>query len=61
MEISFDDTARAAYTAACDEYSSQIQRLAMRNGGRYAGLSTSMPIEDAIFGPIMRPPEGLRG
>ena len=61
MEISFDDAARAAYTAAFDEYASQIQRLALRNGGRYAGISTSMPVEDAIFGPVMRPPEGLRG
>ncbi len=61
MEISFDDSARASYTAAFDEYASQLQRLAMRNGGRYAGVPTSMPVEDAIFGPVMRPPEGLRG
>lgn len=61
MEISFDDAARAAYTTAFDGYASQIQRLALRNGGRYAGISTSMPVEDAIFGPVMRPPEGLRG
>ena len=61
MEISFDAAARAEYTAAFDEYAYQIQRLAMRNGGRYAGIPTSMPVEDAIFGPVMRPPEGLRG
>jgi len=61
MEISFDDSARAAYTTAFDEYASQLQRLAMRNSGRYAGIPTSMPVEDAIFGPVMRPPEGLRG
>lgn len=61
MEISFDAEARQAYTTAFDEYSNQIQRLAMRNGGRYAGLSTSMPVEDAIFGPVMRPPQGMRG
>lgn len=61
MEISFDDAARADYTKAFDEYASQIQRLALRNGGRYAGIPTSMTVEDAIFGPVMRPPEGLRG
>ncbi|MBY0502453.1 MAG: DUF58 domain-containing protein [Bryobacteraceae bacterium] len=61
MEISFDDAARAGYTAAFDEYANQIQRLALRNGGRYAGIPTSMPVEEAIFGPVMRPPEGLRG
>jgi uncharacterized protein (DUF58 family) len=61
MEISFDDSAREAYTAAFDDYATAIQRLALRNGGRYAGVATSMPIEDAIFGPVMRPPEGLRG
>lgn len=61
MELSFDDSARTAYTAAFDDYATQIQRLAMRTGGRYAGVATSMPIEDAIFGPVMRPPEGLRG
>ncbi len=61
MEISFDDAARVSYTQAFDEYANQIQRLALRNGGRYAGISTSMPVEDAIFGPVMRPPEGLRG
>jgi len=61
MEISFDDAARAEYTKAFDNYAYQIQKLALRNGGRYAGIPTSMPVEDAIFGPVMRPPEGLRG
>jgi hypothetical protein len=26
--------------------------VALRNGGRYSGLSTKMPIEEAIFGPL---------
>ncbi len=54
MEISFDDDARKAYTSAFDDFSRQIQVLANRYGGRYAGLSTDMAIEDAIFGPLTR-------
>ncbi len=61
MEISFDESARASYTASFDEYAEKIERLAIRNGGRYAGIPTSMSIEEAIFGPVMRIPEGLRG
>jgi uncharacterized protein (DUF58 family) len=54
MEVSFDDDARKAYTSAFDDFSRQIQVLANRYGGRYAGLSTDMAIEDAIFGPLTR-------
>ncbi|MEO8659938.1 MAG: DUF58 domain-containing protein [Bryobacteraceae bacterium] len=54
LEISFDDDARKAYTSAFDDFSRQIQVLANRYGGRYAGLSTDMAIEDAIFGPLTR-------
>ncbi|HOL72285.1 MAG TPA: DUF58 domain-containing protein [Bryobacteraceae bacterium] len=52
LEIEFDDEARARYTAAFDEYARMLRRLALRNGGRYAGISTSIPIEDAVFGPL---------
>jgi uncharacterized protein (DUF58 family) len=53
LDISFDEDARRQYTAAFDAYAKEIERLAIRNGGRYAGLSTAVPIEDAIFGPVM--------
>jgi len=52
LEIEFDEEARSRYTAAFDEYARMLRRLALRNGGRYANLSTSIPIEDAIFGPL---------
>jgi hypothetical protein len=26
--------------------------MAIRNGGRYAGMSTQLSIQDAIFGPL---------
>lgn len=51
-KIALDDKARYAYTQAFDGHAEQIKRLALRNGGRYAGLSTHMPIEDAMFGPL---------
>ena len=53
LEISFDEAARQAYTAGFDQYASEIRRLALRNGGRYAGLPTSMPVEDALFSHVM--------
>ena len=43
-----------AYTKAFDQYSARLRNVALRNGGRYVGLSTSVAIEDAIFGPILR-------
>ncbi len=42
-----------AYTEAFDAHAAEIRKVAARNGGRYAGLSTRTPIEDAIFGPLM--------
>jgi hypothetical protein len=53
MEISFDNAARANYTAAFDEYAQRIQRIALRNSGRYVSLSTNTPVEEAIFGPLV--------
>jgi len=53
LELSFDAGARGRYTAAFDEFSQGIRRVALRNGGRYAGLSTSMSIEEAVFGPLL--------
>lgn len=52
LKITFDDRARRAYTEAFDAHAEEIKRLALRNGGRYAGLSTRMPLESAMFGPL---------
>jgi hypothetical protein len=54
VQLAFDDNARAAYTAAFDEYALHLRNVALRNSGRYVGLSTSITIEEAIFGPIVR-------
>ena len=52
LELDFDAEARERYTAAFDKFCEQVRRLAIHNGGRYAGMCTSLPVEEAIFGPI---------
>ena len=54
LELSLDDAARNAYMQAFDDYSRALRVLAHRTGGRYAGLRTDVPIEEAVFGPLMR-------
>ena len=54
LEIGFDEDSRLNYTEAFDEYAKAIQRIGLRNSGRYVGLSTGTPIEEAIFGPMAR-------
>ncbi len=50
--ITLNSEARAAYLAAFDEHSENIRKMALRNGGRYAGLSTAVPLSDAMFGSL---------
>ena len=54
VELAFDRDARAMYTAAFDEYSQALRRVALRNNGRYVGLPTNVPVDEAIFGPLVR-------
>jgi uncharacterized protein (DUF58 family) len=54
VELSFDTDARAMYTAAFDEYSQGLRRVAMRNSGRYVSLPTNVAVDEAIFGPMVR-------
>ena len=49
-----DEGARERYTAAFDGYAKALEQLALRNAGKYVGVSTSMPIEDVIFGSLVR-------
>jgi uncharacterized protein (DUF58 family) len=49
LELSLSDEARQAYIDEFDRYCGSVDDLAMRNGGRYAGFATSVPLEDAIF------------
>jgi uncharacterized protein (DUF58 family) len=54
LKLDFDDQARERYTRAFDEYSAAIQALALRSGGRYAGICTSQTLESVIFGDLIR-------
>ncbi len=54
VQLAFDEVARAEYTASFDEYSARLRQVALRNGGRYVGLTTSIPVEDALFGPLAK-------
>jgi uncharacterized protein (DUF58 family) len=54
LEIGFDAATRTNYTAAFDEYAKGIQRIGLRNSGRYVGISTATAIEEAVFGPLAR-------
>jgi len=54
LRIQVDDEARRRYTEAFDVFSAGIREVALRNEGKYTGLPTSMPLEEAIFGPMVR-------
>ena len=52
VELDFDADARERYTRAFDEFSARIRNVALRHGGRYASVSTSTSIEEAVFNAI---------
>jgi uncharacterized protein (DUF58 family) len=54
IKLDFDPEARTRYTRAFDEHSAAIERLAMRNGGRYIGVPASKPLEEVVFSDLVR-------
>lgn len=54
LKLQFDDEARRRYTEAFDSYSASLQQIALRAGGRYVGVPTSSPLEDVMFGAMVR-------
>jgi uncharacterized protein (DUF58 family) len=54
IKMQLDEGARERYTEAFDRYAKTLEQLALRNGGKYVGVSTSMPIEEVIFGSLVR-------
>jgi hypothetical protein len=54
LRIHVDADARQKYTEAFDRFAASIKARAFRNNGRYAGLPTSLPLEEAIFTNLMR-------
>jgi uncharacterized protein (DUF58 family) len=53
-QLDFDAAARERYTRSFDEYNSGIQAMALRNGGRYVGVSTAQPVDSIVFGELIR-------
>ncbi|MBM3784252.1 MAG: DUF58 domain-containing protein [Acidobacteria bacterium] len=54
VKMNFDEGARLAYTEAFDQYARALRELTQRKGGRYVGLPTTMPVEQAIFGTFLQ-------
>ena len=54
LKLDFDNEARERYTRAFDAYGAVLQHLAIRSGGRYVGVSVSQPLEEVIFGEMVR-------
>jgi uncharacterized protein (DUF58 family) len=54
LKLDFDDAARERYTRSFDAYAAMIQNIALRSGGRYAGISTSQSLESVIFGDLIK-------
>jgi len=52
LELRFDRKAATEYTGAFDAWAQSLRDLALRNGGRYVGIPTSLPLEEAVFGPL---------
>jgi hypothetical protein len=52
LKTALDKASREAYTRAFDKHADEVKKLARRNGGRYAALSTQMRLDEAIFGPL---------
>jgi uncharacterized protein (DUF58 family) len=53
LELAFDRETCTAYTAAFDLYADRVREIAERNNGRYLGIPTSVPVDQAIFGPLL--------
>ncbi|MDE3195669.1 MAG: DUF58 domain-containing protein [Acidobacteriota bacterium] len=54
LHLHVDADARRQYTEAFDRFSMSLKTLALRNNGRYAGIPTSVPLDEAIFGTLMK-------
>lgn len=49
LDITLNAEMQRKYTEAFDRHSAQLEDLALRSGGRYAGIQTTVPLEEAIF------------
>ncbi|NWF84997.1 MAG: DUF58 domain-containing protein [Bryobacteraceae bacterium] len=49
LDIALDAEACRRYTEEFDRHADRLEDLALRTGGRYAGLPASVPVDEAIF------------
>jgi len=56
LRVNVTDRTRKRYTDAFDAYAEQLRRLAVRNKGRYLGLSTDIDVEQTLLGPAFMAP-----
>lgn len=54
LRIQVDAESRRRYTEAFDRFSSGLKDVAFRNNGKYAGIPTSLSLDEAIFGTMLR-------
>jgi len=54
LKLDFDEEARKRYVQAFDEHCAALQTIALRSGGRYAGIAASQPLESVIFGELIK-------
>jgi uncharacterized protein (DUF58 family) len=54
LRIQVDAEARRKYTEAFDTFSAQLREIAIRNQGKYTGIPSSTPLDEAIFGNMIR-------
>jgi uncharacterized protein (DUF58 family) len=54
VKMQIDDQARERYTASFDHYAGVLQKIAVRNNGRYLGVAASTALEEVIFGALVR-------
>lgn len=54
LRLGLDEDSRREYTQRFDSYTEEIRKMALRNGGRYVGLPTTISLEDCIFGSLVR-------
>jgi uncharacterized protein (DUF58 family) len=54
IRLNVDEAICQRYTEAFDRFAFQIRTLAAKHQGKYAGIPTSTPIEDAVFGPLLQ-------
>ncbi|HTS65589.1 MAG TPA: DUF58 domain-containing protein [Candidatus Acidoferrales bacterium] len=54
MKLDFDEDARRRYLQSFDGYCAALQAVALRSGGRWAGIATSQPLESVVFGDLVR-------